>query len=136
LKVSLFRCIPIPDYWEDNISTEEIDQWKGDPLTISRITGSVKSEEIEKYLVRWDLEAEDSKKAYSSDEFGQEDWQLLDFMRKLSLPYPLDDNGAPIGQTYKLWTNELLQRQNTSETITASANESKSNSNKPWWKFW
>jgi hypothetical protein len=105
-------------------------------LTISRITGSVRPEEIEKYLVRWDLDAEDSIKAYSSDDFGQEDWQLLDFMRKLRLPYPMDDNSAPKGPTYKIWTKELPQRQNTSGTITASANEYKSNSNKPWWKVW
>ncbi len=62
----------------------------------------VKPEEIEKYLVRWDLDAEDSIKAYSNDDFGQEDWQLLDFMRKLGLPYPMDDNGAPKGPTYKI----------------------------------
>jgi hypothetical protein len=127
---------PIPDYWEDNISAEEIDQWKGNALTISRVTGSVKPEEIEKYLVRWDLEAEGSKKAYSNDEFGQEDWQLLDFMRKLRLPYPLDDNGTPTGETYRLWTKELPEKQNTPETFTASASGSTPSANKPWWKFW
>jgi hypothetical protein len=127
---------PIPDYWNEHISKEEINQWKGDPSIISNIAGSVKAAEIANYLVRWDLEAEESKKAYPSDKYGQEDWQLLDFMRKLSLPYPLDDDGLPLGQTYKLWTKELPQTQNSAKTGKVSVNGFKPNPNKPWWKFW
>jgi hypothetical protein len=53
------------------------------------------------------LEKEDIPKAYPTDEFAQEDWQLLDFMKKLKLPYPIDDDGNPKGQVYKLWTSQF-----------------------------
>ena len=86
---------PIPDYWDESISEDKIQSWKGDAATIANYVKSVKQADIEKYLVRWDLEAEESQKAYRDDEFQQEDWQLLDFMRKLRLPYRLDDDVNP-----------------------------------------
>jgi hypothetical protein len=86
---------PIPDYWDDSLSDEEIDSWRGSAQTIADCIPSIKTSDIDRYLVRWDLEEDDIPKAYPTDEFAQEDWQLVDFMKKLKLPYPLDDAGNP-----------------------------------------
>ena len=122
---------PVPDYWDDSISNEEIASWKGNADIIAQYIKGIKKSDIDKYLVRWDLENEEAEKAYSTDEFGQEDWQLTDFMNKLNLPYPLDDNGNPKGLTFKLWTQQLkfiTTKNNNIKTETKSV--------KPWWKFW
>ncbi|MBX2924362.1 MAG: hypothetical protein KF746_19325 [Chitinophagaceae bacterium] len=123
---------PIPDYWDANISDEEIGSWKGNAKTIAELFPFIKTSDIDKYLVRWDLEEEEPSKAYSTDEFTKEDWQLVDFMTKLKLPYPIDDNGNPKGQTYKLWTSQLklVTQQSKSEL------KHETKSKKPWWKFW
>lgn len=122
---------PVPDYWEDNLTEEEINSWKGDVQVITQFIPYIKPDEIDKYLVRWDLEEEEPSKAYPIDEFVQGEWQLTDFMKKLKLPYPIDDDGNPKGQTYKLWTNQLrLATQSAHTNIKRNKNE------KPWWKFW
>lgn len=127
------RFMPIPDYWDENISADEMRSWKGNAATIAKYVDAVRPRDIERYLVRWDLDAEETSKAYQGDEFEQEDWQLLDFMRKLRLPYPLNDDGAPKAGTFRLWTQELpLQRQTAKTSPASSSNKA----NKPWWKFW
>jgi hypothetical protein len=122
---------PVPDYWEDNLPEEEINNWKGDAQVITQFIPYIKSGEIDKYLVRWDMEEEEPSKAYPTDEFVQGEWQLTDFMKKLKLPYPIDDDGNPKGQTYKLWTNQLKL-----ETQSAHTNFRHNKNEKPWWKFW
>ncbi len=122
---------PIPDYWDENITDEEFERWKGNPSIVTKYVSYIRSEDIEKYLVLWDLDEEESTKAYPDDEFTKEDWQLIDFMTKLRLPYPIDDHEIPHGKTYKLWT-EKLRLEPTSENIST-----KSESNqKKWWRFW
>lgn len=98
---------PIPDYWDEHVSDEEIESWKGDASIVSRYISTLSPTQIEKYLTRWNLDADETNKAYEDDEFVNEDWQLLDFMRKCGLPYPFDEDGNPKGQSYKLWTDEL-----------------------------
>lgn len=78
--------------------------------------------------MRWDTDADESEKAYPDDAYEQEDWQLLDFMKKLGLPYPLHDDGATKGETYKLWTGELRLQEGVAKKAGKGA--------KPWWKFW
>ncbi len=124
---------PIPDYWEENLSEEEIQNWKGNATIIAKHIKSVRQADIERYLVRWDLEAEDGRKAYTDDEFVTEDWQLLDFMKKLGLSYPVSDEGNPQGQTHELWTKELRLKPQASKSRRSLANN---NSSKPWWKIW
>jgi hypothetical protein len=124
---------PIPDYWDENIDDAEMESWKGDARKIAKYVNAVSPKDIDKYLVRWDLDDEESEKAYPDDEFAQEDWQLLDFMGKLGLPYPLDDDGMPKGDTFKLWTKEFPLKQQPSTATT----QVESNANRrPWWKFW
>jgi hypothetical protein len=92
---------PIPDYWDDDISEEELADWQGDAATIVKYVPAVQIKDINRYLVRWDLEVLRPPKAYHTDEFAQEDWQLLDFMRRLGLPYPVA-NDLPNGQVFRL----------------------------------
>ena len=125
---------PIPDYWDDNISEPEIESWKGNAAVVSNLSGTLKPNEIERYLVRWDLDAQDVPKAYPDDQYGQEDWQLLDFMRRLRLPYPLNNDDLPQGQTYKIWTRDLPLEPNASETSQVKLSDKKSA--KPWWRLW
>jgi hypothetical protein len=124
---------PIPDYWDDDISEDEILNWSGNPTIIEQYAPFINLADIDRYLVRWDLDAEHPPKAYPDDKYSQEDWQLLDFMNKLKLPYPLDDNGLPLSQTYKLWTKELPLK-STVPQVTDITNKGKSD--KPWWKIW
>lgn len=124
---------PIPDYWDENISDAEIQNWKGDASVVAKYIGQSPNK-IDKYLTRWDLEAEGNEKAYNDDEFGNEDWQLLDFLRRCGLPYPLDDDGNPKGKIYKLWTKEL-SLSNRSDVNSNSRTE-RIDHVKPWWKFW
>ena len=78
---------PIPDYWTDEISENEIQSWKGDASIITKQIPNLESKDIEKYLVRWDFDNEDEEKAYPTDEFIKEDWQLVDFMRKVGFSH-------------------------------------------------
>jgi hypothetical protein len=123
---------PIPDYWEENISEKEIESWKGNSEEIANAFPFIKRSDIDRYLVRWNLDEEEPSKAYPTDEFTKEDWQLVDFMTKLKLPYPLDDNGNPKGDTYKLWTSQLKL---TTPQAKADLKEPHK-THKPWWKFW
>lgn len=120
---------PIPDYFDDNVSEEELNAFKGNVQTIARFVLSVDIKNIENYLIRWDLDKENVK-AYPDDEFANEDWQLLDFMRKLGLAYPIDNHGKPNGQVYKLWTQNLPLKPDVYGT---SINKELK---KHWWKFW
>jgi len=128
---------PIPDYWSEDISKEEIESWKGNALTITKYIPYVKPKDIENYLVRWDLKNEEELKAYPEDEFVNEDWQLLDFMKKLRFDYPLDENGNAKGETFKMWTKEnALVPDPKTLKFDNKENISIKISNKPWWKFW
>lgn len=98
---------PVPGYW-DEISEEEAESWKGNASIVASHLKNVPAAEIEKYLVRWDPDASGEEKAYPTDEFHMaEDWQLLDFMKKLQLPYPQVDQANNTASTYKIWTKEL-----------------------------
>ncbi len=99
---------PLPDYFDEDIAEEEIKHWQGDAQVVSQYVPELNPESIEKYLVRWDWEDEGEVKAYPEDEFGYGDcWQLVDFMEKVGLQYPIDENGVLLGRKYKLWTSQL-----------------------------
>src|SRR5687767_10218038 len=101
---------PIPDYWGEDLGEDEIESWKGNASAIAKYVPYVNIKDIENYLVRWDPDEEEEEiKAYPTDESGKEEWQLVDFMTRLKLPYPIDDDGKPKGHTYKYWTKQLDQ---------------------------
>lgn len=92
---------PIPDYWDENLSAEEVATWQGNAATLARYVPTVQAPDVENYLVRWDPDAPTALKAYATDEYEQEDWQLLDFMERLQLPYPITAEG-PDGEVFRL----------------------------------
>ena len=95
---------PVPDYWQE-LEDEERRSWRGDATAISRLVPGLAPEQIAKYLIQWGdevLESAERKKAYPTDEFYYgDDWQLVDFMGKLGLVFPVDDRGAAHGITYR-----------------------------------
>ena len=96
---------PLPDYWDDFISPEEIAAWQGDPVALCQHIPYLQPQQVERYLLRWDLENEQPGKAYAQDEFDiADEWQLLDFMRTLRLAYPLDEPVLSQSQYFKFWT--------------------------------
>lgn len=83
--------------------------------------------------MRWNLDAEETTKAYPDDEYKPDEYQLFDFMKKLNLPNPMNEDGTPKGAFYKLWTNKLpLKSQNPVSTNLSQSKEKV----RPWWKFW
>lgn len=98
-KIDAFN--PIPDYWIE-ISDQERRDYQGNARVVCECVPAVAPADISDYFVTWDLNDDKPGKAYPADEHAYgEAWQLLDFMRKLKLPYPLDEEGKPRGPTYQ-----------------------------------
>ncbi len=120
------RFNPIPEYWGE-ISAEEMRTWSGNPQTLCRHWPRLQVEQIEKYLVHWSLDdvGQQEHKAYPDDEFcAGQDCQLCDFMSKLGLIYPVDNNGNRMGKTYAFTTDEPYPGSRTTPP------------RKPWWRVW
>ncbi|MEY4918663.1 MAG: hypothetical protein RL616_2576, partial [Verrucomicrobiota bacterium] len=97
------RFNPIPNYWDDGISDEEMQSWQGDVSLVCSYWPGITEESIIRYFTRWNLEAESQEKAYPDDEFEfGSDWQMCDFIKKLGLVYPMDKKGNLLGKTYFL----------------------------------
>jgi hypothetical protein len=95
---------PVPDYWRP-IDEDERQSWRGNAVEVARRIPGLKPAEIARYLVPWGddvLEATERAKAYPTDRYYYgDDSQLVDFMGKVGLAYPIDDRGAAHGTTYR-----------------------------------
>jgi hypothetical protein len=95
---------PVPDYWQE-LDESERRSWQGNASEVAKRVPGLAPERVSKYLVQWGdevFESDERKKAYPTDRFYYgDDWQLVDFMDKLGLDYPVDDRGAPHGVTYR-----------------------------------
>ncbi len=92
---------PVPDYWSEDLSPEERSSWAGDAGVVAGNWEGVDAASIGRYLVTWDLDRDAPGKAYDDDEFPIGDCrQIVDFMGKLGLTYPVDDQGQAKGETY------------------------------------
>ena len=97
---------PIPDYWSEDVSPEELSSWAGDAAVVAETWDGVDAGSIEKYLVTWDLDDDEPGKAYETDQHLIGDcWQIVDFMGKLGLTYPVDDQGRATGEAYTFEAN-------------------------------
>ena len=93
---------PIPDYWTKKMPKVEKEPWSGNAAVIAQHWPDVSPESIGNYLFEWDLEADDSDNAYADDQFPYNDcWQVTDFMHRLGLVYPIDDDGKINAATYR-----------------------------------
>ena len=91
---------------------EERELWAGNAEAVTRHWPGVEAKDIENYLVTWDLDQEEPDKAYDDDEFDYHDcWQVVDFMRKLGLEYPVDDQGKALGATYRFQVEDRLEQE-------------------------
>lgn len=92
---------PIPDYLSEDLSAEEFSIWAGDAAVVADNWDGVDASSIEKYLVTWDLDDDEPVKAYEDDQNPIGDcWQIVDFMGKLGLGFPVDDQGRATGEMY------------------------------------
>lgn len=92
------RFSPVPDYFVDDASDDEVAAFKGDAAAICRHWPGVDESIIAPYLVTWE-EAENDK-AHPDDLFGYgADHQLEDFMRRLGLPFP-GNNAAGVERKF------------------------------------
>lgn len=94
---------PIPDYWK-RISEKEMEKWQGNSEVIYKFIKDISANDIKNYYKFWRRDNVQEEKAYEEDEFGfGDDWQVVDFMNKLSIIYPFEEeNGFPMGKTYKI----------------------------------
>jgi hypothetical protein len=92
------RFNPIPDYWAP-ISPRERAKWKGNTQKISK-HWHVRADRVRKYLQFWSPTGS-GRRAYRGDKctFG-DPWQLIDFMKRLSLRYPVVEAGVS-GQLFE-----------------------------------
>ena len=108
LEVTQFN--PIPDYWEA-LDPRERARWLGDAEAVAARIPGIAPDSISGYFVEWDdatLGMEDSPKAYPDDEFSIGNcWQMIDFMRRIGLKYPLSENGPIDGVTYRLRLEQI-----------------------------
>jgi hypothetical protein len=95
---------PIPDYWAE-LDEDEQQTWRGNAAEVARRVPGLAPDQISNYLVPWSVEMSTAavrRKAYPADRYYYgDDWQLLDFMDKLGLDFPIDDRGQPHGVTYR-----------------------------------
>jgi hypothetical protein len=93
---------PIPQYWNRKMPKSEKELWAGNAAVIAQHWPGVVAEAIENYLCEWDLDEDDSDNAYDDDRFPYNDcWQMTDFMNRLGLNYPIDDDGKVNASTYR-----------------------------------
>ena len=97
---------PLPDYWDEDISAEERESYKGNVEILCQCVPGLQRANVERYLVNWDLDDDAPAKAYPDDKSPPSDWQMVDFMKKLGLCYPLDDKGQLLGTTYLFKTSD------------------------------
>jgi len=85
------------------VSEDEILRLKGSPDVICAHWPCVSAENISGYLTNKELLSKDAdSRAYEGDKSYEWDaWQLCDFMRKLGLEHPVDENGALIREPLK-----------------------------------
>jgi hypothetical protein len=94
-----------PNYFA-KASDDEALRLKGRPEVICANWPGVTVENIARYLTNKELLPSGSQsKAYDTDKSSECDaWQLCDFMRKLGLEYPVDENGDVICEPIKHMT--------------------------------
>ena len=86
----------------EELTAEQLTEWRGDPERISSLLPRVSIEAIEKYFVFWS-DNNEGEFAYPDDQSPIGDpWQLADFMKRLGFKYPIDETGENLGDTFNM----------------------------------
>jgi hypothetical protein len=90
--------------WERYFAEEELDKsgklYQGNPQVVVGNWRSAVVGDIERYY-GFRSAKDCSRKAYPTDQFSQcDEWQIVDFMKKLGLTYPVDSEGRAQGEEY------------------------------------
>lgn len=94
---------PIPDYWPPSSPEENLHHSTGDAVVVARFWPNLKTSAIKPYLKTWNLEIAEPGKACADDQYPYNDCrQLIDFMRRLGLAFPLDTTGKPVGDLFAI----------------------------------
>jgi hypothetical protein len=82
-----------PSYWKELPPDEEA-EWRGNAGVLAQHWKSLNPESIQRYLVHLDPDSPEAEsKAYPEDKFAAWDcWQLTDFLLKLGIPYPEEED--------------------------------------------
>ena len=98
------RFNPVTDYW-GNLDPRERLSWQGNVTEVASRVPGLEESQIANYLVAWGkdiFESIDQKKAYPTDQYHYgDDWQLVDFMRKVGFDYPVAEDGTLNGDAYR-----------------------------------
>lgn len=132
---------PIPGYW-NSVTDEEAEKWRGNSQLITEKIPDIEAASLEPYLVRWAPDEAGDVKAFPDDEhFRGQDWQLLDFMRKVGFSFPdtVDDPGVIAFDFYI--PDVMFKRRKSRPSSPKAADQSPpiendSKPNRPWWKLW
>ena len=103
---------PIPAYWDDNISAKERASWAGDADAIAACVPGISAEAIRPYFCEWHLPAHNREgRAFPDDQFEFNDCdQLRDFLRRIGVQYPLNENFDPLGETFEFIAPDSRER--------------------------
>lgn len=134
---------PIPGYWSEVDAAEE-KKWAGNADEICRLVPNVSVESIRNYFVSWNDDGSGpTGKAYEDDEFAYcSDWQMVDFMRRIGLTFPLPSDGAIHGEKYvfripkKRRTRPSAAVDSSDVMPPVSDSPASTLQKRPWWKFW
>lgn len=93
---------PIPNYWQRKMPKIDKELWSGNAAIVAQHWPGVVSESIRNYLFEWDRDEGDSDNAYADNQFPYNDcWQMTDFMHRLGLVYPIDNDGKINASSYR-----------------------------------
>jgi hypothetical protein len=91
---------PVPDYWSGASDEEQRAKWSGNPKVVTEFWPGIIPEQIARYLREWAQDDVEPGKAYADDKYDVNCWQLADFMNRLGLSFPIDDDGNWLGAPY------------------------------------
>ncbi len=98
------RFNPLPDYYDDSMAEAERRRWAGSAATLAQHWPGVDKAELRLYLISWDDDAiwDEERKVRPEDRYPLGDaWQVVDFMERLGLVCPVDEEVHLSGKTFR-----------------------------------
>ncbi|MBS1635684.1 MAG: hypothetical protein JST26_07150 [Bacteroidetes bacterium] len=107
----ILKFNPYPEYYDENVKEEGLNSWLPDMGTLCRYFPETKPEEIKNYFLHWKsndikhwTDKSGIKKAYPTDLYGYGNGlQMFDFMKKIGIKYPIDENNNFSGTAFRLY---------------------------------